>query len=190
MREKATWMHPRSMRWQPLDYVLVRMRDRQDVLVTKAIRDATGWTDHRLVVSQMRLRLQPRRRPQAEISAQLTLVPLRPLSPRGLWPSVSADASTNGVTKTTIRAGQLLMGEWAHWLTGRRTRFRAPQHDLAPITHTPGFTNSGEKEEPSPYDAQSTGQPLDTHSTYTGPTAWSGVSVRSAAFQATVSKKP
>ncbi|VDM02984.1 unnamed protein product [Schistocephalus solidus] len=63
-REKASWMHPRSRRWHLLDYVLVRRRDRQDVLVTKAIRDADGWTDHRLVISQMRLRLQPRRRPQ------------------------------------------------------------------------------------------------------------------------------
>ncbi|VDL95389.1 unnamed protein product [Schistocephalus solidus] len=39
-REKATWMHPRSRRWQLLDYVLVRRRDRQDMLVTRAIRDA------------------------------------------------------------------------------------------------------------------------------------------------------
>ncbi|VDM03310.1 unnamed protein product [Schistocephalus solidus] len=59
-REKATWMHPRSRHWHLLDYVLVRRRDRQDVLVTKAIRDADGWTEHRLVISQMRLRLQPR----------------------------------------------------------------------------------------------------------------------------------
>ncbi|VDM00677.1 unnamed protein product [Schistocephalus solidus] len=58
-------MHPRSRRWQLLDYVLVRRRDRQDVLVNKVIHDADGWTDHRLVISQMRLRLQPRRRPQA-----------------------------------------------------------------------------------------------------------------------------
>ncbi|VDM01541.1 unnamed protein product, partial [Schistocephalus solidus] len=64
MWEEATSMHPRSRRWQLLNYVLVRRRDRQDVLVTKAIRDADGWTDHRLVISQMRLRLQPRRRPQ------------------------------------------------------------------------------------------------------------------------------
>ncbi|VDL95698.1 unnamed protein product [Schistocephalus solidus] len=48
------------------DYVLVWRRDRQDVLVTKAIRDADGWTDHRLVISQMRLRLQPRRRLQGK----------------------------------------------------------------------------------------------------------------------------
>ncbi|VDL98916.1 unnamed protein product [Schistocephalus solidus] len=57
-------MHPRSRRWQLLDYALVRRRARQDVLVNKAIRDADGWTDLRLVISQMRLRLQPRRRPQ------------------------------------------------------------------------------------------------------------------------------
>ncbi|VDL88029.1 unnamed protein product, partial [Schistocephalus solidus] len=63
-REKATLMHPWSRRWHLLDYVLVRRRDRQDVLVTKAIRDADGWTDHHLVISQMRLRIQPRRRPQ------------------------------------------------------------------------------------------------------------------------------
>ncbi|VDL90329.1 unnamed protein product [Schistocephalus solidus] len=64
-QEKVTWMHPRLRRWHLLDYVLIQRRDRQDVLVNKAIRDADGWTDHRFVISQMRLRMQPRRRPQA-----------------------------------------------------------------------------------------------------------------------------
>nr|VZI44911.1 unnamed protein product [Spirometra erinaceieuropaei] len=63
-REKATWRHPRSRQWHLLDYVLVRRRDQRDVLVTKAIAGADGWTDHRLVISKMRIRLQPRRRPQ------------------------------------------------------------------------------------------------------------------------------
>ncbi|VDL91356.1 unnamed protein product [Schistocephalus solidus] len=45
-REKATCMHPLSRRWHLLEYVLIRRRDRQDVLVTKAIRDADGWTDY------------------------------------------------------------------------------------------------------------------------------------------------
>nr|VZI41500.1 unnamed protein product [Spirometra erinaceieuropaei] len=63
-REKATWRHPRSHQWHLLDYVLVRRRDQRDVLVTKAIAGADGWTDHRLVISKMRIRLQPRRRPQ------------------------------------------------------------------------------------------------------------------------------
>nr|VZI29711.1 unnamed protein product [Spirometra erinaceieuropaei] len=65
-REKATWRHPRSRQWHLLDYVFVRRRDQRDVLVTKAIAGADGWTDHRLVISKMRIRLQPRRRPQGK----------------------------------------------------------------------------------------------------------------------------
>ncbi|BHF81141.1 hypothetical protein SprV_0702427100 [Sparganum proliferum] len=65
-REKATWRHPRPRQWHLLDYVLVRRRDQRDVLVTKAIAGADGWTDHRLVISKMRIRLQPRRRPQGK----------------------------------------------------------------------------------------------------------------------------
>nr|VZI41170.1 unnamed protein product [Spirometra erinaceieuropaei] len=65
-REKATWRHPRSRQWHLLDCVLVRRRDQRDVLVTKAIAVADGWTDHRLVISKMRIRLQPRRRPQGK----------------------------------------------------------------------------------------------------------------------------
>nr|VZH94992.1 unnamed protein product [Spirometra erinaceieuropaei] len=66
VREKATWRHPRSRQWHLLDYVLVRRRDQRDVLVTKAIAGADGWTDHLLVISKMRIRLQPRRRPQGK----------------------------------------------------------------------------------------------------------------------------
>nr|VZI51647.1 unnamed protein product [Spirometra erinaceieuropaei] len=65
-REKATWRHPRSRQWHLLDYVLVRRREQRDVLVTKAIAGAEGWTDHRLVISKMRIRLQPCRRPQGK----------------------------------------------------------------------------------------------------------------------------
>nr|VZI49428.1 unnamed protein product [Spirometra erinaceieuropaei] len=65
-REKATWRHPRSRQWHPLYYVLVRRRDQRDVLGTKAIAGADGWTDHCLVISKMCIRLQPRRRPQVK----------------------------------------------------------------------------------------------------------------------------
>ncbi|KAL7062772.1 hypothetical protein AAHC03_01049 [Spirometra sp. Aus1] len=65
-REKSTWRHPRSRQWHLLDYVLVRRRDQRDVLVTKAFAGADGWTDCRLVISKMRIRLQPRRRPQGK----------------------------------------------------------------------------------------------------------------------------
>ncbi|VDL96381.1 unnamed protein product [Schistocephalus solidus] len=63
MREKVAWMPPSSRRWHLLDYVLVWKRELQDILLTKASPSADGWTDHRLVLSNMRLCQQPRRRP-------------------------------------------------------------------------------------------------------------------------------
>nr|VZH92207.1 unnamed protein product [Spirometra erinaceieuropaei] len=65
-REKATWRHPRSRQWHLLDYVLIRRRDQRVLLVMKAIAGADGWTDHRLVISKMHIRLQIHRRPQGK----------------------------------------------------------------------------------------------------------------------------
>ncbi|VDL98935.1 unnamed protein product [Schistocephalus solidus] len=47
----------RSRHWHLLDFFLVRRRDKEDVLVTKAIFGAEGWTGHHLVISKMMLRL-------------------------------------------------------------------------------------------------------------------------------------
>lgn len=63
-RNKTTWMHPRSKHWHMIDYILVRGTDRQDVRVTKAMCGADCWTDHRLLISKMNLRIKPPRRPQ------------------------------------------------------------------------------------------------------------------------------
>ena len=63
-RNKTSWMHPRSKHWHLLDYVIVRRRDIQDVRVTKTMCGAECWTDHRLLISKMNLRITPRRRPQ------------------------------------------------------------------------------------------------------------------------------
>ena len=49
-----------------IDYVIVRRTDRQDVKVTKTMCGADCWTDHRLVVSKLNLRIQPARRPQGK----------------------------------------------------------------------------------------------------------------------------
>ena len=65
-RRKITWMHPRSKHWHLIDYVIVRRKDRQDVRVTKTVCGADCWTDHRLVVSKLNLRIQPVRRPQGK----------------------------------------------------------------------------------------------------------------------------
>ncbi|XP_058625097.1 uncharacterized protein LOC131536285 [Onychostoma macrolepis] len=45
-RFKTTWQHPRSKHWHLLDYVIVRQKDRQDVLITRVMRGAECWTDH------------------------------------------------------------------------------------------------------------------------------------------------
>ena len=65
-RNKTSWMHSRSRHWHLIDYVIVRRTDRQDVRVTKTMCGADCWTDHRLVVSKLNLRIQPVSRPQGK----------------------------------------------------------------------------------------------------------------------------
>lgn len=63
-KHKTTWMHPRSKHWHLIDYVIVRRKDLKDVLITRAMRGANGWTDHRLVRAKLRIVIQrPRRAP-------------------------------------------------------------------------------------------------------------------------------
>ena len=67
-RNKTSWMHPHSKysHWHLIDYVIVRRKDRQDVRVTKTMCETDCWTDHRLVVSKLNLRIQPAGRPQGK----------------------------------------------------------------------------------------------------------------------------
>ena len=65
-RNKTSWMHPRSKHFHLIDYVRVGRKDRQDVRVTKTMCGAKCWTDHRLVVSKLNLRIQPVRWPQGK----------------------------------------------------------------------------------------------------------------------------
>ena len=65
-RNKTSWMHPHSKHWHLNDYVIVRRKDRQDIRVTKTVCGADCWTDHRIVVSKLNLRIQPARRPQGK----------------------------------------------------------------------------------------------------------------------------
>lgn len=58
-RVKTTWQHPRLKHWNLLDNVVVRKRDRQDVLSTRAMRGAECWTDHLMVRSKLRMSIHP-----------------------------------------------------------------------------------------------------------------------------------
>ena len=55
---KTSWMHPRSKHWHLIDYVIVRQRDSRDAKKTCTIGATTGWSDHRMVRSRMRLTFQ------------------------------------------------------------------------------------------------------------------------------------
>eukprot|EP00745_Piridium_sociabile_P018132 TRINITY_DN26983_c0_g1_i10.p1 TRINITY_DN26983_c0_g1~~TRINITY_DN26983_c0_g1_i10.p1 ORF type:complete len:281 (+),score=56.43 TRINITY_DN26983_c0_g1_i10:428-1270(+) len=64
---KTTWMHPRSKHWHMIDFVIVRQRDLQDVKITRVMRGAECWTDHRLVRSILNLRITPQHRKQPNV---------------------------------------------------------------------------------------------------------------------------
>ena len=67
-RNKTTWMHPRSKHWHMIDYILVRQKDKEDIRVTKAMCGAECWTDHRLLLAKLNLKIKPIRRPQSSKS--------------------------------------------------------------------------------------------------------------------------
>lgn len=73
---KTSWMHPRSKHWHLIDYIIVRRRDLRDVLITRSMRGAQGWTDHRLIRSKMKLSYKPPRRAQHKIPVRLAFAKL------------------------------------------------------------------------------------------------------------------
>ncbi|KAI8775776.1 craniofacial development protein 2 [Biomphalaria glabrata] len=60
MRKRTSWMHSRSRHWHLTDYVITRQSDRQEIRVTKSCCGA----DHRLIITKLNIRIQPKRRPQ------------------------------------------------------------------------------------------------------------------------------
>uniref|UniRef100_F6UUP3 Endonuclease/exonuclease/phosphatase domain-containing protein n=1 Tax=Monodelphis domestica TaxID=13616 RepID=F6UUP3_MONDO len=63
---KTMWMHPRSKQWHLIDYIIVRWRDIQDVKITRSMRGAECWTDHRLVRVTLQMRIVPRHPKRAQ----------------------------------------------------------------------------------------------------------------------------
>ena len=62
---KNTWKHPRSGHWHMLDYIITRKKDASDVVITRVMRGAECWTDHRMVRSKLKIQVRPpiRRQP-------------------------------------------------------------------------------------------------------------------------------
>ena len=77
-RNKTSWMHPRSKFWYLIGYIIARTRDRQNVQVSKTVCGAECWTDHRLIISNTKLHIQPMRRLQGKkVAKQLNFSKLK-----------------------------------------------------------------------------------------------------------------
>ncbi len=50
-----------------IDYIIVRCNDIKDVLITRAMRGAECWTDHRMIVAKLHMKVAP---PHAAAKAQ------------------------------------------------------------------------------------------------------------------------
>ena len=59
---KVTWKHPRSHRWHQLDHIITRRKDVQDIQLTRVLRSAECWTDHRLLKSNVNFRVVSKKR--------------------------------------------------------------------------------------------------------------------------------
>lgn len=64
---KTTWMHPRSKQWHMIDFIITRQRDIRDVRVSRVMRGAECWTDHRLVRAILTLHIPPHHRKQPKL---------------------------------------------------------------------------------------------------------------------------
>ncbi len=56
---KTSWMHPRSKHWHMIDFIIVRCNDIKDVLITRAMRSAECWTDYRMIVAKLHMKVCP-----------------------------------------------------------------------------------------------------------------------------------
>lgn len=91
VKHKTTWMHPRSKHWHLIDYAIVRQRDISHVQVTRVMRGAHCWTDHRLIVTKLRLRLRRPRRSKVKRPASLNLDKLNDRAVRETFAEALAD---------------------------------------------------------------------------------------------------
>ena len=52
------------------DYITTRRRDSNDILITRAMRGAECWTDHRLIRAKLNIRILPRHHKCPKLSRQ------------------------------------------------------------------------------------------------------------------------
>lgn len=55
---KTTWKHARSGHWHLIDFIITKARDIADFCITRVMRGADCWTDHRLLLSKVLLKIR------------------------------------------------------------------------------------------------------------------------------------
>ena len=62
-RRKISWRHARSGHWHLIDFIIVRQVDQYDVHMTRSVEASDAcWTDHRMILSHVNFKLQPKQR--------------------------------------------------------------------------------------------------------------------------------
>ena len=59
---KTTWKHARSGHWHLIDYIITKQSDALDFRVTRVMRGADCWTDHRLLIARVKLHINKQTR--------------------------------------------------------------------------------------------------------------------------------
>ena len=68
---KTSWMQSRSRHWNPIENVIVRHDDLQDVKITQALCGTKCWNGHHLIKSYLHMRVLPpfcKQRPQRRLN--------------------------------------------------------------------------------------------------------------------------
>ncbi|CAG4956922.1 unnamed protein product [Parnassius apollo] len=100
---KATWMHPRSKHWHLIDYAIVRQKDISQVLVTRVMRGTHCWTDHRLVVIKLSLRLPRPCRSERSKQIRLNLERLQDTNTRAKY----AETLSTDLQPLDLKSGEI-----------------------------------------------------------------------------------
>ena len=108
---KTSWMHPRSKHWHLIDYVIVRRRDLNEVQITRAMRGAECFTDHRLIRSTLWLTVRPPARRQTP-RHKLNVRAAHNQNIREEFYSAIAQSLSHLSTTTTLNCTSNLTMEW------------------------------------------------------------------------------
>ncbi|KAK2176903.1 hypothetical protein NP493_632g02040 [Ridgeia piscesae] len=127
---KTTCMHPCSRHWHMIDFIITRYRDKMDIHSTRAMRGANCWTDHQMLRSKVRFRIQQKHNRQGTSKlTKLNTAKLSSISHRESFEQEMDNALANGRRRKTQH--QTRNGQFCS-----RSYTTQPRHILASQTET------------------------------------------------------